>query len=112
MVTDGAAKHRIGSFQRIQCLADGGLSFDCDLHLVTMDAGKIPQMRRQLDPDGNCAHASVCTSTERTGGRSRTIAVQLSPASAEAYTWPPLVPKYTPHESSLSTAIASRRTLT
>ena len=36
----------------------------------------------------------------------------LSPASFEAYTWPPVVPKYTPQSSSVSTAIASRRTLT
>src|ERR1700704_5961105 len=58
------------------------------------------------------AHASVCTSTESTPGRSRTIGFQLSPASAEAYTCPPLVPKYTPHLSSESTAIASRNTFT
>jgi len=38
-------------------------------------------------------HASVCTSTESTAGRSRTIGFQLSPASAEAYTCPPVVPK-------------------
>src|SRR3977135_1599109 len=58
------------------------------------------------------AHASVCTSTESTAGRSRTIGFQLSPASAEAYTCPPVVPKYMPHLSSASTAIASRNTLT
>ena len=57
-------------------------------------------------------HASVCTSTESTAGRSRTMGAQLSPASAEAYTCPPVVPKYTPQESSWSTAIASRSTLT
>src|SRR5258707_459718 len=58
------------------------------------------------------AHASVCTSTESPPGRSRTIGAQLSPASAEAYTCPPLVPKYMPHLSSESTAMASRNTLT
>ncbi len=57
-------------------------------------------------------HGSVWTSTESTGGRSRTIGAQLSPASAEAYTCPPVVPKYTPHLSSESTAIASRNTFT
>jgi hypothetical protein len=57
-------------------------------------------------------HPSVCTSTESTAGKSRTIGFQLSPASAEAYTCPPLVPKYTPHLSSESTAMASRNTLT
>src|SRR4030088_1843906 len=58
------------------------------------------------------AHASVCTSTESTPGRSRTIGFQLSPASAEAYNCPPLVPKYMPHLSSESTAMASRNTFT
>src|ERR1700675_511841 len=58
------------------------------------------------------AHGSVCTSTESTPGRSRTIGAQLSPASADAYTCPPLVPKYMPHLSSESTAIASRNTFT
>src|SRR5581483_11084087 len=36
---------------------------------------------------------SVCTSTESTAGRSRTIGAQLSPASGDAYTCPPVVPK-------------------
>jgi hypothetical protein len=40
-----------------------------------------------------CPHPIVCTSTLNTAGRSRTIGFQLSPASAEAYTWPPVVPK-------------------
>jgi hypothetical protein len=57
-------------------------------------------------------HGSVCTSTESTAGRSRTTGDQLSPASAEAYTCPPVVPKYTPHRSSESTAMASRNTFT
>ena len=48
-----------------------------------------PQMRRQHDPD----HHSVWTSTESTAGRSRTIGAHVSPASADAYTWPPVVPK-------------------
>src|SRR5438093_182431 len=55
-------------------------------------------------------HPSVCTSTESTAGRSRTIGFQLSPASAEAYTWPPGVPKQIPHLSKESTAMASRST--
>jgi len=40
------------------------------------------------------------------------MGAQLSPASADAYTWPPVVPKYTPHGSSVSTHIASRNTFT
>src|SRR6184192_832297 len=38
-------------------------------------------------------HFSVCTSTDNTAGRSRTIGAQLSPASVDAYTCPPVVPK-------------------
>jgi hypothetical protein len=38
-------------------------------------------------------HPIVCTSTESTAGRSRTIGFQLSPASAEVYTWSSVVPK-------------------
>jgi len=55
---------------------------------------------------------ATVSSTETTAGRSRTIGFQVSPASFEAYTCPPVVPKYTPQESSESTAIASRKTLT
>jgi len=40
------------------------------------------------------------------------MGVQLSPPLREAYTWPPVVPKYTPQVSSESTAIASRSTFT
>ena len=57
-------------------------------------------------------YASVCTSTLSTAGRSRTIGFQLSPASADAYTCPPVVPKYTPQLSRVSTAMASRSTFT
>src|SRR3989454_6290682 len=70
---------------------------------------KKKQMRREDNADD---HDSVWTSTETTEGRSRTMGSQLSPASADAYTCPPVVPKYTPHGSSQSTAIASRSTLT
>ena len=44
------------------------------------DAGQNLKILRQNDVD----HASVCTSTESTAGRSRTIGAQLSPASADA----------------------------
>src|SRR3981081_4864587 len=43
------------------------------------------------------AYASVCTSTESTAGRARTIGAQLSPASADAYTCAPLGHKSMPH---------------
>jgi hypothetical protein len=40
------------------------------------------------------------------------MGIQLSPESAEAYTCPPVVPKYIPHESSESTASALRKIFT
>src|SRR5204863_320559 len=75
---------------------------------LSRDFRQRPQVRRQHDAN----HGSVWTSTDSTAGRSRTIGVQPSPPSAEAYTWPPVVPKYTPHGSSVSTHIASRSTFT
>src|SRR5262245_4777471 len=107
VVADGPAQHRIGRLERVEHGARGGRALDVQLHL-TVDAGEGPQMRREHDPD----HGSVCASTDTTEGRSRTMGVQLSPASAEAYTCPPVVPKYTPQGSSESTLIASRSTLT
>jgi len=71
-------------------------------------ARELAQMRGQHHPD----HDRVCTSTESTAGRSRTMGAQLSPEFADTYTCPPVVPKYTPHSGSESTAIASRNTLT
>src|SRR5204862_7682006 len=50
-------------------------------------------------------HGSVWTSTESTGGSSRTIGGQLSPASAEAYTCPQAVPTYTTHFATSSPGI-------
>ena len=55
-----------------------------------------------LDIDGSASrvnfysalqNGSVCTSTDTTAGRSLTMAVQVSPPSRDAYTWPPVVPK-------------------
>ena len=43
------------------------------------DVGQSSQMVRQHDPN----HFSVCTSTDSTAGRSRTMAVQVSPASED-----------------------------
>src|SRR5438552_14413569 len=107
VATYGAPQHRIGG---LQCVEDGALrhrALDVERDLVA-DVRERPQMVRKHDAD----HRSVCTSTESTAGRSRTIGAQVSPESADAYTWPPVVPKYTPHLSSASTAIASRRTFT
>ena len=78
VVANGSAQHRIARLQRVH---DGSLrdrSLDRELHLA-VDGGVHPQMRRQDDAD----HGSVCTSTESTAGRSRTMADQLSPASLD-----------------------------
>src|SRR5580704_9157854 len=107
MVADGPTQHGIAGLKRVEHrpLRDG--TGDVEFH-VAADVGQRSQMRWEYDAD----HVSVCTSTDNTAGRSLTIGAQLSPASADTYTCPPLVPKYTPHLSSVSTAIASRSTLT
>src|SRR5437879_474478 len=107
LIADRPAQHRVAGLERVEDRALRGLTLDVELHLA-VDARQRPQMCREYDSD----HSSVWTSTESTAGRSRTMGVQLSPASVDAYTCPPVVPKYTPHESSESTAIASRKTLT
>src|SRR5438128_3218450 len=107
LVTDRPAQHRVARLERVEDRALGGFALDVELHLA-LDARERPKMSRQYHAD----HGRVWASTDTTGGRSRTIGAQLSPASAEPYIWPPLVPKYKPHGSSESTAIESRRTLT
>jgi hypothetical protein len=80
-----------------------------DRHLdFAPDAGQRLEVLRQLDAD----HGSVCTSTESTAGRSRTIGVHVSPRP----------PTHTPAAGRAevdaarveadSTAIASRSTFT
>src|SRR3954447_19666998 len=107
VVADRPAQHRIAGLEGVEDGALGRGAVDAQLHLAD-DPGQGPEVGREYDSD----HGSVWTSTERTAGRSRTIGDQESPASADAYTWPPVVPKYTPHESSESTAMALRSTLT
>src|SRR5215472_7167377 len=107
MVADCAAQHRIASLERVDDRALRDWTIDLELHLA-LNAGQTSQMRRKHDAN----HGSVWTSTDSTAGRSRAMGAQVSPASADAYTCPPVVPKYTPHLSSKSTAIASRSTFT
>ena len=107
VITDRPSQHRIAGLKCVEDQALRGLTLKVEFHLA-VDLRQRPQMCREHDSD----HGSVWTSTESTAGRSRTMGAQLSPASADAYTCPPVVPKYTPHESSESTAIASRNTLT
>src|SRR5438046_3812806 len=109
VVADRAAQHGIARLERIQYRGarDRPPPGDVERHLA-FDLRQRAQVRRQHHAD----HASVWTSTDSTAGRSRTMGAQLSPPSADPYTCPPVVPKYTPHGSSESTAIASRSTFT
>src|ERR1019366_4236865 len=103
VIADGPLQHRITGLQRVEHRPDRSLACDFDRHLA-VGFRQRAQMRREHHTD----HDSVCTSTESTAGRSRTMGAQLSPASAEAYTCQPVVPKSMPQESSESTAMASR----
>src|SRR5256885_3469702 len=109
VVADRPAQHRITGLERVEHRRprEGPPPRDLQRDLV-VDPRQRPQVRRQHHAD----HGSACTSTDSTAGRSRTMGDQLSPPSADAYTWPPVVPKYTPHGSSVSTHIASRSTFT
>src|SRR5205807_10091739 len=107
LIPDRAEQRRVARLQSVQHRPLRRRASDLELDHAA-DAGQYLKIFRQNDLD----HDSVWTSTDSTGGRSRTIASQLSPPSGDAYTCPPLVPKYTPQGSSESTAIASRRTLT
>ncbi len=109
VVADRAAQHRIPRLERVEHRRprERAPFRDLQRHLV-VDPRQGPQVRRQHHSD----HGSACTSTDNTAGRLRTMGAQLSPPSAEAYTWPPVVPKYTPPGSSVSTHIASRSTFT
>ena len=88
LVPDRPAQHRVAGLQGVEHRPLRRLPLHLELHLAA-DLRQPAQVRRQDDSN----HGRVCTSTDRTAGRSRTMGVQLSPASADAYTWPPLVPK-------------------
>ena len=78
MIAHCPAEHGISSFDLVEYgpLSNGGINVK---FYVAIDARQRAQMRRQ----NNAYHGSVCTSTESTAGRSRTIGFQLSPASAD-----------------------------
>ena len=86
-VADRPAQHREAGLERVEHLREARACLELDL---AVDLGEVLQVRRQHHADGG--HSRVCTSTESTAGRSRTIGAQLSPESAEAYTSPPVVP--------------------
>jgi hypothetical protein len=81
LVTNCPPQHRVTGFERLE---DGVLR-DLTLHLqvhLTVDTCKCPQMGWK--DNSNRAHGNAWISTDNTGGRSRTIGIQLSPESAEA----------------------------
>ena len=65
--------------QCVRAAHDHVLLGEGEAHLA-VDVRQLAQMCREHDAN----HGSVCTSTESTAGRSRTIAFHVSPASAEA----------------------------
>src|SRR5262245_54755602 len=103
MISDRAAQHRIRGFDRLQHRPLRDLSADVHFYLARnprerlemirqlhanhhhspVGSAKVVALDRSAKPLGE-RHANVCTSTERTGGRSWTMAVHVSPASAEA----------------------------
>src|SRR3954451_1271329 len=107
MIANGPTQHRIARLERVEDRASRHVAINLELHIPTH-----ARERSQVCRQHNHNHVSVWTSTESTGGRSRTIGAPVSPPSGEPYTCPPVVPKYTPHESSESTVIASRSTFT
>src|SRR5262249_22063607 len=88
VVADRPAERRVAGFERVEDRALRRRALHAQPHLAA-DPRQVPQVEWQHDPD----HGRVWTSTDRTAGRSRTIGDQRSPASREAYTWPPVVPK-------------------
>ena len=79
VVADGSAEHGVAGFEGVEDRAQCRLALDFELHLA-VDLGEGAEMLREKDSD----HDNVWTSTERTGGRSRTMGAQVSPELEEA----------------------------
>ena len=77
-VTEGAAQRGVGGFEGVDDASLGGRPAHLELHLPT-GASQVSQVVGEQDSD----HGSVCTSTDRTRGRSRTMAVHDFPESAD-----------------------------
>src|SRR5258705_10826443 len=78
VVADGASKHGILVFKRIKHRPLCNRWRDLDLHFGP-HLRKTPKMERKFDPD----HFNVCTSTESTAGRQRTMGASLAPESVQ-----------------------------
>src|SRR5580698_1436743 len=88
VIANGPTQHRIASLKRIEDRSLRDWMFDVEFHIAA-NVRQGSKMRRKDDTDHDVLstirnHPSVCTSTESTAGRSRTIGAQLSPASADA----------------------------
>src|SRR4051812_36998266 len=79
MITHCPAEHRIFRFNRVQQRALSQRSVQLKSYLA-LEVRQRSQIRRK----NNANHGSVCASTDKTAGKSRTIGFHLSPASAEA----------------------------
>ena len=79
VIADRSQQHRVGCFNRIEHSALRYRSIDINLNFA-LNMGQRTQMPWQQYTHH---HDSVCTSTESTAGRSRTIGFQLSPASGD-----------------------------
>jgi len=79
LIANGAAQHRIAGLKRVKHRPLRDRTVDLKLNFA-VSVRQRSQMLREYDPD----HGSVCTSTDKTPGKSRTIGAQLSPASADA----------------------------
>jgi len=88
VVADGAAKHRKLEFEGVEDGRESDGSGD-----VEEDVGVLAGESAEVVGEGDTDHFRTCASTLKTAGKSRTMALQLSPPSAEQYTWPPVVPK-------------------
>ena len=83
-------------------------------HLMTaLDTGEERQERARQQDGGQASYGQLSRTTDSTdqmAGRSELTRPQLTPASALCQSWPVPVPKAMPTGSSVSRAIASRRT--
>ena len=73
VVADRAAQHRIARLERVEHASAASPGRRLRAAPRPLTSRQRPQVRRQDDAD----HDSVCTSTESTAGRSRTIGAQL-----------------------------------
>ena len=81
VIADRAPQGGVLRLEGIEYRAKRGLTVHSNRHLVA-DTGQGLQMGWEYDAD----HGSVWTSTDTTGGKSRTTADQSSPLLADAYT--------------------------